>query len=166
MAAKGHELPAKQARFVAEYLKDLNASAAYLRAGYKTANPHVLGPALLAKPRIKALVQNGMDKRAERVQITADDVLRNIIEIGQRCMQKWPKMVGRGDDRKQATEWVTGEDGEEVLAHVFEFDSNGALKAQELLGKHLKIFTERSEISGKDGEPIVIHLHAGPQDKV
>lgn len=147
---KGDKLPAKQALFVKEYLKDLNASAAYLRAGYKTDNPHVLGPALLAKPRIRDLVQKAMDKRAEKADINAGYVLKNIVEVGERCMQRVPVMVGRGDERKQAEEWVTDPNsGERVLVGVWQFDANGALKAQELLGKHLKLFTEKVEHSGK-----------------
>lgn len=144
----------KQEAFVREYLVDLNASAAYLRAGYKTGNANVLGPRMLANVGIAEAIQNGMNERAQRVRVTADQVLQNIIDIGNRCMQRWPKMVGQGKNREQLKEYVTTEEGEEVLAHVFEFDSQGALKAQELLGKHLKLFTDKAEISGKDGGAI------------
>lgn len=142
-------LPAKQQAFVREYLVDLNASAAYLRAGYKTGNADVLGPRLLGNAGIAAAVQAGMDERSERVKITGDQVLKNIIDIGHKCMQRWPVMVGQGKERKQLVEHVETEDGEEVLAQVFQFDSGGALKAQELLGKHLKLFTEKVEHSGE-----------------
>ena len=37
---------------------------------------------------------------------------------------------------------------------VWEFDANGALRAQELLGKHLKLFTDKTELTGKDGAPL------------
>lgn len=142
------ELPPKQQRFVDEYLIDLNASAAYLRAGYKTGNADVLGPRLLGNAGIASAIQERMDKRAERVQVTSDQVLQNIIDIGHRCMQRWPVMVGHGKDRKQLKEFVVTEDGEEVLAQVFQFDSQAALRAQELLGKHLKMFTDKVEHSG------------------
>lgn len=146
----------KQELFVQEYLVDLNASAAYRRAGYRTGNADVCGPRLLGNVGIAQAIQAAMASRASRVQITADQVLQNIIDIGQRCMQRWPKMVGHGKDREQAKEWVTTEDGEEVLAHVFEFDAQGALRAQELLGKHLKLFTEKQEIEVKGG--VTLHL--------
>lgn len=147
---KGDKLQPKQALFVKEYLKDLNASAAYLRAGYKTDNAQVLGPRLLGTARIKEAIQKAMDKRAAKVEINADYVLKNIVEVGERCMQRVPVMVGQGKDRKQAEEWTTDpETGKEVLVGVWQFDSNAALKAQELLGKHLKLFTEKVEHSGK-----------------
>lgn len=146
----------KQEAFVREYLIDLNASAAYRRAGYKTGNANVLGPRLLANAGIAAAIQEAMNARAARVQISADQVLQNIIDIGNRCMQRWPKMIGQGKERKQMTELVTTEDGEEVLAHVFQFDSQGALKAQELLGKHLKLFTDKQEVEHKGGVTFVL----------
>jgi len=138
----------KQEQFVREYLVDLNASAAMRRAGYKTKNADVDAAKLLVNPGIQRAIQSAMDERSKRVQITGDQVLQNIIDIGNRCMQRWPKMIGQGKDRKQMTEMVVTEDGEEVLAHVFMFDSMGALKAQELLGKHLKLFVDKVEHSG------------------
>ena len=145
----------KQESFVREYLVDLNASAAYRRAGYKTGNADVLGPRLLGNAGIAKAIQVEMDTRAKRVQITADQVLQNIIDIGNRCMQRWPMMRGQGKDRKQVQEYVSTEDGDEVLADVFEFDAQGALKAQELLGKHLKLFTDKTEVEIKGGMSIV-----------
>ena len=142
-------LTPKQAAFVREYLLDLNASAAYRRAGYTSGNADVTGPRLLGNVRVKAAIQAEMDKRAKRVEITSDTVLKNIIEIGQRCLQRDPVMVGKGKDRKQLTQEIVDPDtGEEILAQVFQFDAQGALRAQELLGKHLKMFTDKVEHSG------------------
>lgn len=153
-------LPPKQQAFVREYLIDLNASAAYRRAGYRTGNANVLGPRLLANAGIQAAIQSAMDARAKRTEINADYVLQNIVEIGQRCMQRSPVMVGHGKDRKQAQEFVVDpETGEERLANVWTFDSQGALRAQELLGKHLKLFTDKTEVSGS------VTVQAGAEDE-
>lgn len=153
-------LAPKQALFVKEYLKDLNASRAYRDAGYKTGNANVLGPRLLATAGIKAAIQSAMDARAKRVEITADTVLKNLIEIGQRCLQRDPVFIGKGKDRKQLTQHIEDpETGEEVVAQVFQFDAQGALRAQELLGKHLKMFTDKVEHSG------TVNVVASPLDE-
>ena len=89
-----------------------------------------------------------MNARAERTEITADYVLRGIQEIAERCLQRAPVMVGRGEDRQQAID----EEGR----HVWTFDSSGANKAFENLGKHLKLFTDKVEASGPDGAPLTI----------
>lgn len=78
MAAK---LPPKQRRFVDEYLVDLNASAAYRRAGYQTGNPNVLGPRMLANARIQTELQKALQKRQVRCQIKQDDVLLSLKRI-------------------------------------------------------------------------------------
>ena len=68
----------KQEIFIREYLVDLNATAAYRRAGYKSGNPDVDGPALLGKPGIAQAIQKAMSDRAERVELKAERVLREI----------------------------------------------------------------------------------------
>jgi phage terminase small subunit len=73
----------------------------------------------------------------------ADYVLTGIREIAERCLQRAPVMVGRGDDRKQ----LVDDEGR----HVWTFDSSGANKAFESLGKHLKLFTEKHEHTGSVG---------------
>ena len=141
------KLTPKQSQFVQEYLVDLNASAAYRRAGYTSGNADVNGSRLLGKASIQAAVQASMNERSKRIEVTQDFVLGNLIEINQRCLQRVPVMVGQGKDRRQAVD----ENGE----GVWEFDAQGALRANELLGKHLKLFTDKTEHSGHDGSPMI-----------
>lgn len=131
---------AKQQMFVKEYLVDLNATQAAIRAGYSAKTAGQIGDEILKKPEIAAAVQAGMDARSQRTEITADYVLSGIQEIAERCLQRVPVMEGRGEDRKQATD----EEGR----HVWAFDAAGANKAFENLGKHLKLFTDKLEHSG------------------
>jgi phage terminase small subunit len=155
-------LTPKQAAFVREYLIDLNASAAYRRAGYagKGRTVEVNSSKLLRNTEVASAIQGAMEDRRKRVEITSDQVLKNIIEIGQRCLQRDPVMIGKGKDRKQLTQEIVDPDtGEEILAQVFQFDAQGALRAQELLGKHLKMFTDKVEHSG------AVTVLASPMDE-
>jgi phage terminase small subunit len=133
-------LTPKQHRFVEEYLVDLNATQAAVRAGYSERTAYSQGQRMLKDVEVAAAVQAAMDSRAQRTEITADYVLSNIAEVVERTMQRAPVMVGRGEDRTQ----LTDDEGR----HVWEFNANGANKALELLGKHLKLFTDKVEHSG------------------
>lgn len=140
-------LTAKQEAFCYEYLIDLNATQAAIRAGYSKKTAGSVGNENLQKPEIAEVIQEALDARSKRTEITADYVLQGIQEIAERCLQRAPVMEGRGEDRKQATDLETG-------AHLWTFDSSGANKAFENLGKHLKLFTEKHEHTGKDGGAI------------
>lgn len=71
-------LTAKQETFVGEYLKDLNAAQAAIRAGYSKKTAKEIGCQNLAKPNIAATIAKKMEERAVRVGIEADDVLRHL----------------------------------------------------------------------------------------
>ncbi len=91
MARKG-ELTEKQKPFVEEYLVDLNAAAAYRRAGYKVSKEAIAkleGHRLLTKPLIIAAVSAAQGKRSQRTQITADQVLAELARIGFSRMDKF-----------------------------------------------------------------------------
>lgn len=70
--------------FVKEYLVDLNATQAAIRAGYSAKNADKIGPELLGKTRVAAAIQTAKAERMERVEIKADDVLKGIV----RCTNK------------------------------------------------------------------------------
>jgi phage terminase small subunit len=88
-----------------------------------------------------------MDKRSKRVEIDADYVLGTIVSTIERCKQAEPVMDKAGNHLTTETE-----DGGEALA--YRFDASGVLKGAELLGKHLKLFTDKVEVTGKDGDAI------------
>lgn len=76
------DLTPKQRRFVEEYLVDLNATQAAIRAGYSRATARAIGHELLTKPNIAAAVAAGQDERSRRTEITADRVLKELAKIG------------------------------------------------------------------------------------
>ncbi|PHP66715.1 terminase small subunit [Zhengella mangrovi] len=71
-------LTAKQRRFVDEYLVDLNATQAAIRAGYSAKTAAAVGHENLKKPDIAAAVQERQAKAAERAQITVDNVIAGL----------------------------------------------------------------------------------------
>jgi phage terminase small subunit len=115
-------LTPKQEAFVREYLIDLNATQAALRAGYSAKTANEQGARLLANVSVSAAVQEAMDARAKRTEITADYVLEGIKAVTERCI---------GDDEA--------------------FVPMAAFKGYELLGKHLKLFTEKHDHTSSDG---------------
>lgn len=78
MAAR---LTDRQQRFVAEYLIDLNATQAAIRAGYSAKNAGKIGPELLGKTRVSEAIQTAIQERSERTGITQDRVLKEYARI-------------------------------------------------------------------------------------
>ncbi len=117
------KLTNKQKQFCKEYIIDLNSTQAAIRAGYKENNANRIGSENLTKLDIQKEVQKLMDKRNKKVQISAEDVLKGILDVIDR---------NRGEDDKTV------------------------LKGYELLGKHLKLFTDKVEHSGAVEQKVVI----------
>lgn len=99
-------LKAKQRRFVDEYLVDLNATQAAIRAGYSKKTSHVIGPENLEKPEIKAEIAKKMEKRSIRTEITQDRVLTELARIGFADIRK---VVRWGETVLRVAESETGE---------------------------------------------------------
>lgn len=134
----------KQEMFCREYIVDLNATQAAIRAGYSENSANEQASQLLAKLSISSRVRELMSARAERLRIDGDWVLGRLIDICDKCMEAKPVMVFSPADRcmvqKQSSEG-------ELL---YEFDAAGANKAAELIGKHLGFFEKNnSQKKGK-----------------
>ena len=71
-------LTPRQSRFVDEYLVDLNATQAAIRAGYSARTANEQGPRLLVNVRIATAIQIAQEVRSQRVLIAQDDVLRGL----------------------------------------------------------------------------------------
>nr|WP_299241410.1 terminase small subunit [uncultured Halomonas sp.] len=148
------KLTPKQQRFVDEYLVDLNGSAAYKRAGYKaTGNAaEVEAHRLLRNPKIEALIQQRMNDRSVRTQITADDVVCQLARMGMADVRKLftaqghLKAVHELDDDTaaavQSIEVVTktipmpGDEPSEV-EYLHKIKLVDKIKPLELIGKHM-----------------------------
>lgn len=144
-------LNARQILFCKEYLVDLNASRAALAAGYSKHTAPFIGAENLKKPQIKEHLKILMKPREEKLEISIEWVLKNLIEVSQRCMQKVPVMYFDKEDKEYKQE--TTADGE----GVWEFDANGANRALELIGKHLGMFVEPDK-DKKDQDSFVFNF--------
>lgn len=143
------KLTDKQKEFVRQYLVDLNATQAAIRAGYSERTASRIGPQLLGKTCVREAIEKAQAKRAQRVEVTQDYVLANLVEVVERTMQRAPVLDRKGEQ-------VTDEEGRAVWT----FDAKGANRALELLGKHLGIFTDKvkAEVSGPDGGPVASEI--------
>ena len=152
-------LTPKQQRFVEEYLIDLNATQAAIRAGYSEKTAKEIGSENLTKPNIAKAIQEAQSKLSERTGITQDYVLNVITETLDRCRQAEPV-------RDKTGEQVYGFNSEEdKYEAVFKFDATNVLKGAELLGKHLGMFKDKIEHSGPNGGPIDLNLKVVFEDE-
>lgn len=75
------KLTDRQKEFVRQYLVGLNATKAAIRAGYSERTANAQAGRLLANVGIREAIENAQAKRARRVEIKAEDVLRGVIEV-------------------------------------------------------------------------------------
>jgi phage terminase small subunit len=142
------KLTIKQETFVAEYLVDLNATQAAIRAGYSAKTANEQGARLLANVSVQKLIQERMSQRAERLEITSDYVLNTIVDTIERCRQAKPVLD------KSGKPVLVFNENDQTIAPMYAFDPGAVLKGSELLGKHLKLFTDKTEVTGKDGKDL------------
>jgi phage terminase small subunit len=152
-------LTPKQERFVGEYLKDLNATQAAIRAGYSPSSAAEIGYENLRKPQIASAISEAFKARAERTRVEGDRVVLELARNGfsdMREIASWGadgityKASGELTDDAAATvaeitETVTPTaDGGERRTRTVKLHSK--LKALELLGRHLGIFTDKVQM--------------------
>lgn len=132
-------LNAKQKRFCEEYLKDLNGTQAAIRAGYSVKSAAVIAVQNLIKLNIQEYIQERQRILQDKTLLDTVWVLNRFKEISDRCMTAEPIMV-------------KNDDGQIVESGEFKFDSSGANKATEMIGKHIGFF----ETDNSQKKPTVI----------
>ena len=130
-------LPEKRERFAQEYVVDLNATQAAIRAGYSARTAKAQGSRLLTNVDVQGRVCELQAARADRVQVDADWVVAHLVENVERAMQKVPV---RGREGKETGEW--------------EYQGSVANKALELLARHLGMLRDRVDLTVDDRQRI------------
>ena len=143
----------KQKQFIEEYLIDLNATQAAIRAGYSPDTAKSIGSENLTKPDIKAQIAKAMAERSRRTGVNADRVIMELAKIAfvnandvidAETATLKPDALPEDTAAIQSVKVKTfGEDGLER-----EIKMADKLKALELLGKHLGMFRDKLEVSG------------------
>lgn len=119
-------LTPKQRLFVVEYLKDLNATQAAIRAGYSEKTARSQGQRLLTNVDIAAAIKKAIDERAEKIQIDAEWVLRQAVALHHHCVNRPVLRDG---------EHVKDKEGNPL----YRVNVAGAARALELIGKHVGV---------------------------
>lgn len=168
------KLTAKQQRFCDEYLIDLNATQAAIRAGYSPKTAEQLAYQLLQKTSVQYHIAELKKKREKRTEITQDSVLRELALIAFAKASDYAKVVEKDamievdgnmvpvlDEDGNPVKYRTvepiltddlTEDQKKAIAVIkkgrdgFEIKPYSKIEALELLGKHLGMFTEKVEV--------------------
>lgn len=133
----------KQEIFAKEYIVDLNATQAAIRAGYSENTAKQQGSRLLTNADIRAYIEEHQKKRAAKLELDAQWVLDKLTQVVEKSMQE-----------KEVEKWDYSE-RQLIGTGEYVYDSNGANKALELIGKHLGMFKDKIEHSGNVGVKIV-----------
>jgi len=121
------KLTPKQNKFKQEYLKHFNGTKAYQTAyGVKISVAAVNASQLLRNPKMQSALAKSLDKQAEKAEITVQEIIRDLKILKDRCMQA-----------------CEVKDKEGKPTGIYKFDSAGANRSLELLGKHLAMFSDK-----------------------
>lgn len=156
-------LTKKQKTFVEEYLIDLNATQAAIRAGYSVKTAKDIGCENLAKPNIKTAIDKKMAERSKRTGINADRVLRelgkiafvnpiDVIDFDEGDIMNTHDRDDTACIQSVRVKTIPTESGSITEREVKLYDK---LKALELCGKHLGMFTDKIDI-GLESKVVIV----------
>lgn len=160
----------KQRRFVEEYLVDLNATQAAIRAGYSKRTAQEQSSRLLSNVMVQTAIQEAMAARSERTGITQDMVVQELAAVGFFKVTDHVQILDGGgvvftptekltEAQKSALAWI--KDGKFGLDVGFQ----NKVKALELLGKHLGMFSERATQQEQEND-LVDKLLSGTEEDI
>lgn len=141
--------------FCQEYVVDFNGTQAAIRAGYSKKTANRIANQNLSKLDIQNRIKELTQKKVERIEYTQDDVMRDLLEVKNRCMQKVPVMYYDKVDKEYKQEQ------DDLGRDVWKFDSQGANSALDKLAKHTGFY----ELDNKQRNVIPQIVVASEEDK-
>ena len=171
------ELTERQKLFIAEYVKDMNATQAAIRAGYSPRSAQTDGPRMLRNARISDEIARAKAEQFGRIGLTADRIIEEIAAV---AFARMPEFIewGHGDQmRLKPSEELTDhqaaavaqvvevekfiktlDDGDQLLSRERTIKLHDKLNALEKLCKHLGLITDRKEITGAGGDAVQVEV--------
>jgi phage terminase small subunit len=163
-------LTPKQAAFVEQYLLDLNATQAAIRAGYSERNGSRIGAELLGKTQVSAVIAAMKAERSERTLVGADRVLREIarvafLDVG-RAFNEDGSLKALSEMDEDTRRSITGIEVSEIrdnhgitIGYTKKLKLADKLRALELLGRHLGMFDSKVTVDAK-GDSLTLLIQA------
>ena len=159
------DLGKRQAKFVKEYLVDLNAAAAAIRAGYSARTAKEIGYENLTKPHIAAEIARQQAERSQRLEVDADRVVQELAKVAFSNMADYMSVGVHGDPvldwsvltrnqaaalREVTVETYTDGHGEEALGvKRVKFRLADKIAALDKLARHLGVYNDTLELKGR-----------------
>lgn len=134
----------KQEMFIEEYLVDLNATQAAIRAGYSKKTARQTGADNLSKPYISEEIQRRIDEKKEKLIMKQDEILETLTRQGRREEPDYVVVLTEKPSYDENGNFIGIEKKPEIVQVPTK--NNDSIKAAELLGKYYKLWTEKTEV--------------------
>lgn len=160
------KLNARQQRFVDEYLIDMNATQAAIRAGYSEKTAHAIATENLQKPSIREVIDAALDRRSKETQIDANWVLKRLADEATadvndlydatgaiKPMSEWPLIWRQGLVAGIEHIEVKDHEGNKTGDVVVKLRLSDRIRRLELIGKHVRVnaFQDVVQVKGLEG---------------
>ena len=130
------KLTPKQEKFVQEYMIDLNATQAAIRAGYSKKTAYSIGNENLNKPEIASRIKARQAELAIVAKLSQEWVIAQLVNV-----------VAKSSQAVEVEKWDPAE-RKMISTGEYVYDSKGVTTAAQLIGKHLGMFTDKLDING------------------
>ncbi len=168
------KLNRRQLMFVTEYLVDLDATKAAIRAGYSKRSARQIGAGNMSKAYIRAVIDAEIEERKKRITVTGDMVIAELALIAFAGMKDFVEIdecgavralplgtLVEGKDRiirkvREKRSIKSTSEGDQILDSIYEFELCDKVKSLELLARHLGLLHDKTEVDLKQPVQITI----------